>query len=74
MQFNVQINCDNSMFKAEESENDDIATAVELEALLRRLRINITKEPRVLSRTEDNPFIIHDTNGARVGTAWFGDE
>lgn len=70
MQFILTIDCDNDAFVD--------YPAAEVAAILTRLmdkapgfshRNLATADPG--DRTEDNPFILLDRNGARVGTAYF---
>lgn len=70
MQFTLTINCDGAAFDEYPSE--------EVAAVLTRLldtspgfshRNLATADPG--DRTEDNPFLLYDVNGARVGVAYF---
>lgn len=72
--FHVVISTDNSAFHAEGDGADDDALRGELADVLRRLRVKVTNALRPAERGQDDPFVLFDSNGAMVGSAWFEEE
>lgn len=75
MKFKVEIETGNAAFHAEGGEGpDNDALRGELADVLRSLRIKVSSVLRPREATVDDPFVIFDSNGARVGVAWFEEE
>lgn len=75
MKFQVEIDTDSAAFHAQGGEGpDNDALRGELADILRRLRIKVTNELRPTGRTTEDRWVLWDSNGNRVGTAWFEEE